>query len=1775
MKNTSFCKRYRLLAVLFALLFGCVGMQAQNRNRTIVHKQGHWYDPAFQENHTRDENASPSDNFESKEEGTTTSDFGYGPIQKTHEYRAVIYMNPGQQKYIRVPAAMLDGINQARSVLCTYQRWYNYEDDGLFDEDFVTYYNQGVDYTTTLSNGVVGGSFINDWTERCDLHHILTVVSLNMPMNYGNQVYYLACDMSDYEDARWDGNNLIEPTLSQRLIYTIRPASEIRDEIASHNVNTRTYYENHDIHLPAKRISNNEHSLEQVVLDMQADNYFVPGENTGSPNNLQIEITDSRGQNVNSSQNGITRSDVQVGSDTRKISFQQFNDRLSDGDVYYINVYKYGENENGNRLRYNIAQFKLTFEEGTEGIRLRDVNEAVQEGESNNYYHRTNEYLESRGYRLLNQLNFDFKTVNYSDLNVSQHNPNVRYYPYPLDWDTSSYAFYCGEGDAGVYGSEQTYNYALDRSHYPQWGQYAITNGDGWRTTTDPEEATVTGNSEDFHLYVDANERPGTICELPFEAELCRSSRLFVTAYIRSLSGDADAGVMFLIRGYDDEGGHVVYTHSVGQIPVPSESIYSERNDPTYEWYQVYFEFTNPSNETYDRYTLELLNNCSRTNGGDFSIDDIRIYFSPVEVEAHTTRPVCTGTIGDNGGEVEVGINYEMLLNRTGLRDNNNSEVSHTVYFSFVDREVYRNYFADMNLDDITLEDVNKAVEDGLIHGDGIYNGQDNYGQFLFCTDYDANDGSVGWANNIGGQGDARQLTFTIPIPTNGDGTSTLQTGKSYYVLFRVGEDGDPGSDITKYGDAYAMGDVCGLRGIFTVEGPLIIRVNGGLQHSQTALACIGQEPNVDVNMYYTAADGKQVPIDAPFDWFFGTLDEFRSLHTDPIEGTGEQRSLQQALEQFRHFYPDLTSVTNNVVSQERDDEGGNWRLYQEDIDLIRTLSTDYSVDGLNPKLTLAASNDLSIRLRQEETPIVLIPIGYMDEYIPDGMEEAYSVCWEPTPMILYAQGTAPTLNVGNKDEDYSAAEGYRVKVRIGKSQYDALGSAGLPVPVRDPKLITSDGTEQDVTVTPIDGDGANNLYLVWTNDSHYDVNENEILIGTVDDFTINSSMPAGESRVVLHFTNPDFTPREGFRYYVQCQFTSNPVHTEACYGNLTIPLVFVPDYQVWTGTTSGNWNDDGNWRRAEPRELNKDESAYITNDDNGTSQGYAPLETTKIVIPSTGAVQLYDAPAVAGGRILDLVTNKGELSNPTEYIQYDLTVQKQDDDTYLADIYETNLCEQVHFDYGGEMLHSELLEYTKAWTEVRIPTKQWTLVSTPLTGVYSGDWYTKTSGDETSEYFEDISFQDNSRFKPFMTQRSWDGNARVVQNSNAGTAAISDQVVWSSTFDDVAVPYWQGKGFSIHANMGSSYSKDSVTFRFPKSDETYSGYSDQLSRDNYGRLTTDGLVGESSVYDVQIKPSLDGKYIIIGNPFVSHLSAKEFFAANSNVLESMYWIGNGDPMTGAADEDGNWWTSDGTSDALIPPYTAFYAQLKGQPSTGERTIYFNADMAVLNTATTGNATSTNGLVISAVAENGKSSALLSYKASAENGYVTTEDVQLLGEADNSVPMVYTVAGNMATSINRIKDLRQIPLGIFAADDDVTTLTFTGVAALMEPSLYDAEMNTDTPLTEGYTLTVNGASHGRYFIRAKGAGEGTTGITDVETGDGGVSVYSVAPRQVVVSSGAELLEVSVYSVGGAMLGHESVGGGRTAVTLDGIDSGVAVVRVVTADGQTTRKLVVK
>ena len=61
---------------------------------------------------------------------------------------------------------------------------------------------------------------------------------------------------------------------------------------------------------------------------------------------------------------------------------------------------------------------------------------------------------------------------------------------------------------------------------------------------------------------------------------------------------------------------------------------------------------------------------------------------------------------------------------------------------------------------------------------------------------------------------------------------------------------------------------------------------------------------------------------------------------------------MADALARFRAWYPEVTSVTDTIVPRENPDDKER-TLYQEDIDLIEQLSTDYNTGGLNAKLTL------------------------------------------------------------------------------------------------------------------------------------------------------------------------------------------------------------------------------------------------------------------------------------------------------------------------------------------------------------------------------------------------------------------------------------------------------------------------------------------------------------------------------------------------------------------------------------------------------------------------------------------------------------------------------------------------------------------------------------------------------------------------------------------------------------------------------------------------------
>lgn len=1779
-------RQYILLsAIALASLTGGGEAMAQSweiDGISVVHKQGKWYDNSYQNSHQRTDNATNPDNFD-EGEGSTPEQRGMKVhpyknsirIQKVHESREIIYLNKNETKTVTVPSTRVSDY----SSMNYYQRWYDYRTDGQINQQYIRLAGDGRQFV--MKDGVYSGQLFHDEFgvrgSGANYEWELSRARITAPSTLGSTPYILACDMSDYNDITWNrgGNDrldrndtFVEPTLGQRVIYEIYSA-----EVIKALINKNTYYETHDIHYPNVRTS--EKTPEQVSLDMPANNYYVEGEE-GACGALTAEI-DYNGWNGGSQyvylvrtipntepdgdgnwvwedgervwkannndegdalDGGQAHQTLAISGEHRKISFMMTSNpnNIPDGQVIYINVKKDG---------YLIAQFKVTFDAHTEPKTLTELKNIAEDSEE---FKRTNTYLEDpdNGFTKLATLDFDFNTTD-----THNRTNSMNFYPYPLGWETSSYAFYAGSGNADT--------------RYPQWGQYGLTTGNGYTGGNGLLNDDEYGVKSTYHLYVDANQYPGTICELPFNATFCRSSKLFVTAWVKSVNNSqADANVVFILRGNHADGtSEVIYTHASSQVD----------DTGSHPWYQIYFEFTSPSDYNFENgYTLELFNNCAAATGADFCVDDIRVYLSPLEVGANISTPLCTT---DSEAEVNVDINYEMLLNRLGIEEQatNAGAQKYTGYYSFVNKTVFDNLVANGT-------SYQEAFAQAVVHGQGVYQGSQHeyFGTINFSNHFASNNGQGGMVNSEG-RGNNRRITFNANVAANNtaDGYVTLVAGDDYYIVFSQDDiisSINKAEDLAKY---YGMNDpICGIRGTFTVNGPLIINVDGEVSTAASTV-CIGQTPLIDVEM---RDNNGQVVEDAVFDWYFGSYTDFRKEQTEPIAtGTGQQEThdLAQALERFRINYPDANSVGDNIVPV-TDGEDEHLYLYQEDIDLIKQLNEDYSVGGLNPKLTLSASRNLQVRLMDTETYIVVIPVG--TEPTPSEGEEMYAICWEPTQMLLHAQDGAPLMDVGRQDANYDEAGDYAVKVRIGKLQLDNMNQ--LQVPVRDPRL--EDGTSANVSSIAND----RNVYLNWTDDPRYldqlvELGAFQKKVGTVQEFNINSKGTADNMHVILSLDDQtDFEPREGYQYNFGVRFSTNIVTGEEdCYGNLLIPVVVVPDYEVWIGGSTGNWNDDANWRRAEPTDIKKT-SNYITNEQNGTENGFVPLAATRVVIPSDKGILLYEAPQKANaGGILDLDMHKGELSSPTANIEYDLTVEYNGSlRRFVAGLYSANECYRLHFDARAQMGNSHLLSYDRAWTNVEVPTEQWTTIATPLQGVFTGDWYTKSTGLESAEYFTDLEFgTGNNRLQPYVLQRSWNEHA-VINDNGDGTesghtdGAHTSEVTWSSTYNDVDIQTKPGEGFSILAGKGSQTADGGmVEFRLPKEDTKYDGFDATFERRqvNAGRLFTDNLQ-QTEKTSVKVSPSHDGNYLLVGNPFTASLDMKEFFQENTS-LEKVYWVDGGDPYT-AVESDDLWISSTGDGKALVPPYTAFYVK-QTTKSTSPLDITFSRDMAVMDVQDDTETQGLQGFILQATGKNGGSTALLRYEGTAENGFVNGEDVQLMTHASGiTTPMVYTTAGDMAANINQVKDLQRIPLGLFAADNEVTNLTFRGVSALREPTLHDELEGTATPITEGMTLQIAGSSHGRYYITSLGGGDGTTGIEEITTTEDAVEVSSPAHRQVVVTANSGIEGISIYSANGTLL-RRVTPAGDTTCTIDGVASGVAVVMVKTANNNDTFKIIIK
>ncbi|MCD8202663.1 MAG: hypothetical protein LUD48_03360, partial [Prevotella sp.] len=556
-----------------------------------------------------------------------------------------------------------------------------------------------------------------------------------------NSYYAVACDLSNYTDFATTftagnksdfsaTNNYCEPTLQERVLFYIVGVNENEDDTdmpddlpeqfqhywsmlnnsayqgGGYGTSTK-YLEEHEITFPSQRLSGNTKNDELVMLSKDAQAYGIPGQ-SGSET-LKVEFASDDNSNGLSIATGTS---TLSGTD-RVIQFYKGTSgsqwSVDDGSTATILVTK----EVGGTT-YNIARYKLTFKK--ESIALTEAQvDALDKQQSgtptwdsmwwNDLGERGATYLGNCD--LVASLDFDYSNSGYDDNNVnssnvfgSRHGERFNY-PFPMDWSSSSVAFYDGSLDINPLGSSTVTATGSYTYHTGSmlWNTYGIVNyyvgnleNKGSITQWEPKYKNVKTHTGNW-LYVNPTDKPSTIAELPFEkTDLAEGTEIFVTAWMRNANAsrnNPDASVVLALMGVKSDGTEIpIYSVNSGQIESTNGSValssessldasITGKGSGTNEWYQVFFSYTIKGGSTdldqYDHFAIKVTNN-SLANQGGYYFDELKVYKKDPTFDVRIT-PI-EDVLSNTYTPMRVDIDYGTMMTCFGLNPNDYTESS-------------------------------------------------------------------------------------------------------------------------------------------------------------------------------------------------------------------------------------------------------------------------------------------------------------------------------------------------------------------------------------------------------------------------------------------------------------------------------------------------------------------------------------------------------------------------------------------------------------------------------------------------------------------------------------------------------------------------------------------------------------------------------------------------------------------------------------------------------------------------------------------------------------------------------------------------------------------------------------------------------------------------------------------------------------------------------------------------------------------------------------------
>jgi hypothetical protein len=632
----------------------------------------------------------------------------------------------------------------------------------------------------------------------------------------------------------------------------------------------------------------------------------------------------------------------------------------------YLNMYLVDDNGR----RYQLARFTLIFDPDSETIPWTSVNGSAQVKGNQK---RDPRYLVQQAGEPIARVTFDYPagtpdTYQYPTVGTTLHDQVPRdaggsianSSPLPLSFDHTNYSF---DGDNCNWGA-----YAMVTQKRSVFGndKIVLPANDldyGYGLASDQRLLPDAGRHGGF-MYIDASEQPGDICAIDFEGEFCPGDQLMCSGWITGSNKYNDTsvyrcpgGVTLTVKGENAQGKtETIYRFVPGQCYELDNGtgIDGSTNSTHVVWQQFFFTFH--TDKKYERYWLEVNNNCVSSNGGDFMLDNIEVYTVVPEVIPDINTPFCV-SLDENGQPVtdmrllKLEVEFNKLRSSANLNVLTEEQIASLepkdfpeVGFVFLEKDVFLRTFRDaLNLD-IPLDTLAQHIKEGRY--DRITDpGGDYYDEYQAAFNAAMLGSKTVWHSKNNGvpvkgagvlyfrwnptyEGNplysfddavnkrAAVFRYTNPqtnvqyLVLNGNFPELpWKTDTDYYIVPTNATFKDSDIETYLYED-FNICSECSRASVFRIEPPYHVL---GLESSDVTgnyVVCEGQVPTMLLDLKGYDLEGSEVDMqDLNYDWWLGNATTKATLEKYHQQTSSNGVRLDKALAALRVFYPTVTSM--------------------------------------------------------------------------------------------------------------------------------------------------------------------------------------------------------------------------------------------------------------------------------------------------------------------------------------------------------------------------------------------------------------------------------------------------------------------------------------------------------------------------------------------------------------------------------------------------------------------------------------------------------------------------------------------------------------------------------------------------------------------------------------------------------------------------------------------------------------------------------------------------